>query len=93
MIETTFEIWSAIRSTHKDDLMVMVSYSDPDGDHQSRIDLDGRIIKVGTMYTEYGFKGLDKKFMVAKTTWDINPDDKYNRKNVLYKHKYWLNRS
>ena len=42
----------------------------------------------GDMFTSYGFPGCDFPVMEARTTWDINPEERWKRNNE--QHRYWL---
>ena len=84
-ILTSAEVWAVIHARHHGELKVFSSYSAPDGDmygnpHQ------------GIMYTAYGFECGDWPVIEARTTWDIERDDRgqatLNRNNE--KHEYWL---
>lgn len=77
-IETTYEVYSAIKKAHNDDLAVFGSYSAPTGDYGNP--------SVGKMFTSYGFKNGDYPIMEAETVWDIE----YGERVREERHKYWL---
>lgn len=78
-VPTSAEVWAVIRAKHQD-MVVFGSYSAPCGDY-------GDSTK-GRMETSYGFDGSDFPVIEARTTWDIDPESLYKRKNE--KHEYWL---
>lgn len=79
-ITTSPEVWAVIRARHPE-MKVSSSYSAPNGD------MFGDPSK-GIMETDYGFENADFPTLSAKTTWDIDPSNKHERKNV--RHEYWL---
>ncbi len=80
-VETTAQVWLAIKAAHSDQLAVFSSYSNPTGD----CPLGGG---TPTMETAYGFRDADAPIMRAETTWDKPEDGSYKRENE--KHRYWL---
>lgn len=80
-VETSPEVWAVIRARHPE-LVPFSTYSAPDGDY-----LGGNTSK-GEMFTSYGFPGSDYPIMEARTTWDINPEERWKRNNE--QHRYWL---
>lgn len=81
-IETTPEVWNAIRKAHPD-LGVYSSFSNPDGR------AFGGAGEEGLMQTAYGFpESSDYPILAAETRWEIDSDKPYERINE--RHKYWL---
>lgn len=80
-VETSEEVWIAIKTRHIEQLCVFSSYSDPDGT------LFGNP-QEAVMETTYGFKGADYPLMEAKTTWDVPSIGDYSRPNETT--QYWL---
>jgi hypothetical protein len=78
---TTYEVWKAIRSEHKDSLGAFATYSAPGGDECNP--------HTGTMYTEYGFHGSDFPIIAAETTWNIKRTE-HGEVRENEKHEYWL---
>lgn len=79
-IETSYEVWKAIRIRHHSEMVVFSSYTVPGGD------MFGDLSRY-VMETDYGFKGADAPTLSAKTTWDISPS---NHMRLNEKHEYWL---
>lgn len=79
-IETTLEVWTAIRLAHPQ-MVVFASYSAPDGD-------DFGDPNECVMKTEYGFSEGDFPVMGAETRWDKDHENSSNRLNE--RHQYWL---
>jgi hypothetical protein len=80
-VETSPEVWAVIRARHPE-LVPFSTYSAPDGDY-----LGGNTSK-GEMFTSFGFPGSDYPIMEARTTWEINPEERWKRNNE--QHRYWL---
>lgn len=80
-VQTTPEVWAAIKLSHGPTLAVFSSYSAPDGDPNGNLD-------EGRMMTEYGFRNAACPLMGADTRWDIDRETPYKRVNE--RHEYWL---
>jgi len=82
-IETSSEVYSAIFTKHRKDLVTFSTYSTPDGDPFGNM-------QQGLMLTSWGIKGSDFPLIEAQTTWDIDrtPGNQYKRNNEA--HQYWL---
>ena len=81
-IETSPEVYSAIFTKHRKDLVTFATYSAPDGDQFGDH-------KQGLMFTSWGIKGSDFPLIEAQTTWDIDSvPEIYKRNNE--KHQYWI---
>jgi len=81
-VETSPEVWDAIRAKHRDRLTVFSSFSDPSGTFCGGSGMRGR------METTYGFPDADWPLIEAKTTWTIDQAKPYERVNE--QHQYWL---
>jgi hypothetical protein len=81
-VRTAHNVWSAIHTSHCDELAVFASFSDPTGTFNGGPGEEGR------METGYGIKGTDYPILWARTTWRIDPTDSHARHDE--KHEYWL---
>lgn len=79
---STPEVWAVIRARHHDQMRVCSSFSDPSGERGAYFCGQGR------METTYSLDGSDYPLIGARTTWDIDPEGKSDRKNE--KHEYFL---
>lgn len=70
--ETTKEVWTLIHMSHQE-LIPFKAFND---------------IENGIMNSVYGFKHADYPTIKCKTTWDIDIEKPYNRRNQ--KDSYWL---
>lgn len=82
-ITTSAEVYAVIFARHKDQLVPLSSFSDPDGTFH------GGPGDIGRMDTEYGFKSADAPLIGISTTWEIlfNGSNFYNGERT---HQYWL---
>ena len=75
VIETTWDVWHAIRVAHDDLLGVWSTFTDPDK----------------TAETVYGLKGADYPLMAAKSTWDMKYSPEFEEHTHRdEKHTYYL---
>lgn len=82
-VKTSGSVYSLLLETHKDDLTVFESFSDPDGGMRGG--------STGEMETVWGLKGADCALFGARTTWDIARDEELGipfRNNQ--QTEYWL---
>ncbi len=79
---TSAEVWAVIRARHGKQLKVFSSFSDPSGERGAGPSGQGR------METTYGLPGAGYPLIGARTTWDIDPEGKYERLNE--EHTYFL---
>jgi hypothetical protein len=81
-IQTSAEVAAVIRARHGKQLVVFASFSDPDGT------FNGGAGERGRMETAWGFNGASDPILEARTTWEIDPEQRHKRINE--QHEYWL---
>lgn len=79
LLQTSTDVFVAIRSSHGDDLRVFGSYSAPER---------------GIMFTSFGLRGAECPLIEAETTWDVDDQYGYDpatpARRLNEKHQYWL---